>query len=885
MKRFCVFLTAIVAATLLIVAGVLPTKFYVWKDGQATAFDIDSDELTYGDGTLTIKGTTYRLADIDSITFTEPTEVDTTTVVADTIYVTYNGTSASVTPNVEGITTTISGADVTLVNANTDREMCFVLSGSSSAGSFLYEGSLKTTIRLNGLTLTGSTAEAINIKCGKRIALELADGTVNTLADATADGGQKAAFYTKGHLEVSGSGTLNLTGNVKHAISSKEYMLIKRTAGTINITSAANDGVHAGQYFKMNGGTLKATNVKGDGIQAEATGDVGDELDGQMIVTGGTIDLTLTGQDAAALKSDSLMTISGGELTLQSTGAAVKGLKSKADLNVTGGTFVIKQSGDYIVEDGEPSYTTAVKASGNLTISGGKFTITNSAIAGRGLSADGILTINEDQATTDITITNSGKGETLDTSKTVDSDTSGETATESYRVYVNVPTSNSSRPGSSSAWSTIYLYNSSGTQVAQLTGTVTATVGYTSKTFYYYDFKKSDSGTYYFQSTYTSGGGWGGGTTYTLKSSTFSGPTSGSAYFYTMSSNYSTSGTTRTYTLTDATSTYANATLTAGGGTSGSGDYVTAKGISGNGNILLEAGTITITMSGQGGKGIKGDQTFQMGRSDETGPTLSVTTTGSAMNTSSGGGGGFPGGGSSSGSNGSPKAIKVQGKATLLGGELTVSTSQNRAEGLESKTSVDIQGGKHYLKCYDDCINSAGSILFNGGITICYSNGNDAVDSNYGRTGAITIGNGVAFAYTSKGSPEEGFDCDNNSYIQITGTGIGISTGGAQGGGSSSSTISSAKQGYAFVTSSVSYQTGRYYTLADASGNNLVTYSFPASVSSTLSLITATGMKSGSTYTVKYSTTAPTDATTAFHGLYLGSSHTGTTSVTSFTAK
>ena len=208
---------------------------------------------------------------------------------------------------------------------------------------------------------------------------------------------------------------------------------------------------------------------------------------------------------------------------------------------------------------------------------------------------------------------------------------------------------------------------------------------------------------------------------------------------------------------------------------------------------------------------------------------------------------------------------------------------------MESKTSVTIDGGKHYLKCYDDCINSSGNIYFNGGVTVCYGYGNDAVDSNAGRTGAITIGNGVIFAYTTKGSPEEGFDCDNNSYIQITGTGIGISAGGSQGGGGmgggSGNTISNAKQGYYFSTSSISYTTGRYYTLADASGNNLVTYSFEASCSSSLALFTAKGMTKGSSYNVKYSTTAPTNATTAWHGLYLGSSATGSTSVTSFTAQ
>lgn len=336
-----------------------------------------------------------------------------------------------------------------------------------------------------------------------------------------------------------------------------------------------------------------------------------------------------------------------------------------------------------------------------------------------------------------------------------------------------------------------------------------------------------------------------------------------------------------------------------GAGQSATSDSYTAKGLKADTNIALNGGAITIAMSGTGGKGIKSSGTYSQGMADGTGPALTVSTTGSSLSGSgsgSGGGwggwGGHPGGhGEQSNSGSSAKAIKVQGKAVLYGGETTVTTKTNGAEGLESKTSIEIEGGKHYFQCYDDCINSSGNIYFNGGVTICYSTGNDAIDSNAGKKGAVTIGDGVAFAYTSKGSPEEGFDCDNNSYISITGKGTAISAGGSQGGGggwggsSSGNTISNASQGYAFVTSSISYAANRYYTLADASGNNLVTYSFPTSLSSTLGLFTANGMKSGSTYTIKYSTTEPTDAETAFHGLYLGSSAKGTTNVTSFTAK
>lgn len=331
----------------------------------------------------------------------------------------------------------------------------------------------------------------------------------------------------------------------------------------------------------------------------------------------------------------------------------------------------------------------------------------------------------------------------------------------------------------------------------------------------------------------------------------------------------------------------------------------TCKAIKSDVDVRILAGTISISASGKGAKGIKSNGTLTIGTEGGNGPKLTITTTGAQLTTGSstggstggwgGGWGGRPGGGggpggSSAGSGSSSKAIKAQGIATVYGGELNISTSTSGAEGLESKTAIYIEGGNHYFKCYDDCINSKGNIYFNGGNTVCYGYGNDAVDSNAGRTGAITIGNGNVFAFTTKGSPEEGLDCDNNSYIQIKGSGIAISGGGAQGGGSSSSTISNAYQGYKFVTSSISYSTGRYYTLADAEGNNMVTYSFPVSCSSTLALFTAPGMKKGSTYTIKYSTAMPTDAKTVVGGgsgqagLYIGSTAKGTTNVTSFTA-
>lgn len=948
MKKAKILLSVGMTIVMLALSAAEFDGFYFWKNGSYTKFDLT--EILFADDKITIGDNTFDVSEVDSITFEKPDE--TAEIVTDTLFITYDGQQATVTPeNVAGITSEVNGAAVTLTNANEDREMCFILSGESTEGSFTYNGTFKACIRLAGLSLKSTTGAALDIKCGKRIALELLEGTENYLEDAPDSLGQKAALYCKGHLEVSKGGSLTVKGNYTHAIKTKEYMLVKSTTGSINVIGAEGDGIHAGQYFKMNGGSVTVSGVKGDGIQGEATQE-GDDFDGQVILRGGTLNVSVTERDVAAIKCDSLINLSGGNITLTTTGDGNKGLKSKDEILIKGGEISITQSGKYIVENNDPGYVVGIKASGNLDISGGTIVINNTAEAGKGISADGDLNIIEDETSPTINIKANGSGAALDLSRNVevDDDEGGDGGGDDpdnpetvYRICVALSST------TSQYWKdVVYLYNSTGTRIAQLTNSITVqATGQTTRTFYYYDFDEAPDGQFYFASDdYTrqgggGPGGGGGGQTYTIRTSTVAGPTdtNPSVYYYINVSNPTRSGSVYTFTVTDYTTRYKDGTITGsgsvtpssgkfataagikgdgnitiGGGTiiinntgaaakgiscdkvltttggnltitnSGTGtgttsSYSTAKGLTSDGSIDLQGGTVSITMTGQGGKGIKSDGTLVIGKSDAEGPTLTVSTTGTKYLSTS-----------------SAKAIKATGAITINGGEMVVTTGQNGAEGLESKlksnASIVFNGGKHYFKCYDDCINTAGAIKFEGGIVVCYGTGNDAIDSNYGQSGAIQIGNGTVLSYSAAGGPEEGFDCDNNSYIQITGYGIGISGGANQGGGGgwggwggSSSSIGSAVQGYCLSTSSISYAPNRYYTLADASGNNLVTYAVEASFSSSLSLFTATGMTKGSTYTLKYNTSKPADATTEWHGIYLGSSATGTTQVLSFTAQ
>ena len=929
----------------------------------------EAGQMPFGNATtLTIGERTYTLNDITNIT------IDDTKVDNNTVKVTYSGETAhvviagNIAPYVEA---TVKGAHVALIQdyEYEGDEITYELSGSSANGSFWMDGKLKASFLLNGLTLHNPDSAAINIRDGKRISLELAEGTANSISDG--EGGDwKACLMVKGHTELKGGGSLTIEGNTGHAFWGKEYIEVKKTFGTLNITKAIGDGINVNQYFEMKGGTISISGVGDDGIQLSYdTDDDGNIVDEDEN----------TGE--ASLK--------GGSLTINTTGAGSKGIKTEGRFLMTGGELNVTQQGAVDASGTDLDYCAGVRAKGDIAIQGGQLTVNSTANGGRGLNADGAITIDESMATTTINIEANGKGGTAEAQGTGSEETD-----KSYRVYVNLPAAGGY--GGGQTWTNLYLYREDGTLVQQLTQTVTKTSGYSSLTFYYYDFGQADTGTYYFKSDDYNSRREG---LVGIQSTSFSGPTSGEDVYYSITNSYQTTNGTRVYTLSNVTSQYGGTsettedtgtsynasgikadgdiTITAGtvtvknsgsmsksikskgtttidggvvtltpsgsmqvinndasystgiktvdfvmnggtltitptgvagkgisatnittnGGTlnitcsstyqsAGTNDAYTAKGMKADGNMALNGGDITIKMTGQGGKGIKVNGAYTQGTADGNGPTMTVTTTGSAVGTSSGGGWG---GGGKQDYYGCAKAIKVMGQVTVYGGQTEINTSQGGSEGLESKTGITIDGGKLYLKCYDDCMNSSGKIVFNGGVTVCYSNGNDAVDSNYNSAGAITIGNGVVFAYATVGGAEEGLDCDNNSNIRITGTGIAISAGASQGGGGgwggSGNTITGATQGYAFVTSSVSYRTGSYYTLADASGNNLVTYSFEGNCNSSLSLFTATGMVRNSSYNVKTSS-KPTDADTEWHGLYLGSSAKGTgNALVSFTAQ
>lgn len=247
-----------------------------------------------------------------------------------TVEVIFNGTSATVNiaNNISSYVTNQSGSSshVKLVQSesfsginasadNEDGEIIYVLSGSTSNGEFYLEGAFKCTVELSGVSITNPSGPAINVQNGKRVSVSIKKSTTNTLTDG-ANEDYNGAFHSKGHTKFKGKGTLNVVGNSKHGIYSKEYLEIKNC--NINITKAVKDGIHCKEYFFMESGNVSISGAGDDGIQVELIGNAStgampqheEEDSGNFYMANGT--LTISDYEGKAIVADGTITYSGG---------------------------------------------------------------------------------------------------------------------------------------------------------------------------------------------------------------------------------------------------------------------------------------------------------------------------------------------------------------------------------------------------------------------------------------------------------------------------------------------------------------------------------------------------------------------------------------------
>ncbi len=275
----------------------------------------------------------------------------------------WDGANATVSGSVDGVTVTNTNGYVSITS--TAKNVAYTLSGSGTGQLSVYS-TYKYRLNLDGLTLSCPDGPAINNQ-GKKSCYVVVSG-VNTLSDgktyAQSDEDRKAAFFSEGQVIFSGLGTLDITGNYKHALASDDYVRFRE--GTLNLTANATDGIHTNDGIIVDGGTITIM-AANDGMQADTC---------SVVIQGGKVSITasdkgvwaythfyMTGGEVTVnakdkgIKCMDALTIKGGTLSVTST--SDEGIESKSAIDISGGYVYAKASDD------------AINSGSHLTVSGG----------------------------------------------------------------------------------------------------------------------------------------------------------------------------------------------------------------------------------------------------------------------------------------------------------------------------------------------------------------------------------------------------------------------------------------------------------------------------------------------------------------------------------
>jgi len=321
----------------------------------------------------------------------------------------------------QGVNIQADGDQITI--QSTAEEIEYILSGTTSSGTVKIYSDYKFKLTLDGVQITNPNGPAINIQSGKRIFVELKDGSTNKLTDGnsyTEVSGEdmKGAFFSEGQLIFNGTGSLQVNGNYKHAICSDDYVRIYE--GDITAISTVSDGIHTNDAFVMDGGTL-TIQAATDGIECEKgyiiindgtitvqSGDDGiaasyedgdTSIDPYLEIYKGTISVTTTGTSAKAIKSRGNLTIYDGTIKVKTSKSEAEGIESKKALTIHGGLIEVEAYDDCInaatsieIHGGDIyCYSTAndgIDSNGTLTITGGRIIAIGTSSPEEGIDCD-----------------------------------------------------------------------------------------------------------------------------------------------------------------------------------------------------------------------------------------------------------------------------------------------------------------------------------------------------------------------------------------------------------------------------------------------------------------------------------------------------------------
>ena len=333
------------------------------------------------------------------------------------ITITFSEDSVSTSSLPSGVTATINGGHI-VINS-TIGKIGYQLKGTCSNGSFKIYSEKKFRLLFRGLTLTNPTGPAINIQSGKTVYASIVNGTTNTLCDGATysapvigsngeEEDQKGTLFSEGQLifdgYTNGTGTLNVTSHVGHAICSDDYIMVR--GGNINILSAAKDGFRTKEKF-----IIGRTEAYSPTITINATSNGIECTEGTLTIEAGKLDIT-SGGEAIKVEYEEAVPdpavipdayIKGGYIKLTTTGEKSSAIQTTRNYNQSGGVIEATVGGNG---------SKIINCDGTVAISGGKLTgFVYGTVASDETSAGGIKSNgNVEIANSSIAIDCNGKG-------------------------------------------------------------------------------------------------------------------------------------------------------------------------------------------------------------------------------------------------------------------------------------------------------------------------------------------------------------------------------------------------------------------------------------------------------------------------------------------
>lgn len=322
--------------------------------------------------------------DSTSLYFVENLQFDTT------IRIRFEGTSAEVSGNTEGIEVKQDGAHLSVHTKKHNVE--YILSGKSTDGSLLVKSDHAVKLVLESVDLTSQRGEAIAVSGKADVYVVLPKGSSSRLEDKfrevpeqkgpfgmpigsarknepttyevvngmrmkksenrsekATESSVEGVLTSKGMLCLSGGGTLKVKGHNKNGLKSKSHMVF-RPGNVVHVETTQGKGIGAKGDIRILGGVLN-------------------------------VDCSTSGKDG--IRSDECIYIEGGRTTVKSGNIeGSEGIEAKYHIVIDGGKVevasfddAINSGGNLIINGGEifaaAVHNDALDSNSNLVVSGG----------------------------------------------------------------------------------------------------------------------------------------------------------------------------------------------------------------------------------------------------------------------------------------------------------------------------------------------------------------------------------------------------------------------------------------------------------------------------------------------------------------------------------